>query len=442
MEAWYRLISDFYHFEATGSANAIQRQEFIFGPGQSSHQRGACPPGNYETKKSFAIDPESGFTFSQEVRSSHEGGSLLANVHVDGEIHIKPATEALDSNIRVDVVSCASDPETVYFEVTEAPDSSLTMISPSRFPINHADDHRANSCVHADVTIWVRPGTILPKLKIWTQSLSIILHPGLQLRVEGQVELMSMHGFIESRSSEPSTLIDAREIIIQTASGSVKGAYPLYDLLSINTLSGAIDINLGLQDISTTAPKPAKLHINTLSGKVHVNTPLLATPSTAVPLRDYQSDITSQSSSIDIVIPHGSTSNLRSLSGSVSAALHPCGDPAIRSSLSSNVASGATRITVHRSRTHPTSPLRKLYASHHQQSGPLRLHYPAQWEGTIAGETMSGAVRIEWPGVDIISDDRIGWVQRRIVGKKGEGEGQLEFGTLSGNVDLTGGDFY
>lgn len=417
-------------------------QEFIFAPGQSVYKDGACLLGNYKTQKSFAIDHESGFTFSQEIRSSLEGGSLPANVHVDGEIHIKPATEVLNSDVRVDVVSCSSDPELIYFEVAEAPDSSLTMISPSSFPTDHADFGRPKSYVHAHVTILVRPGTFLPKLKIWTQSLSIVLHPELQFRVEGQVELMTIHGSIKSLSSEPSTSIDARDIIIQTTSGSVKGAYPLYDLLSVNTLSGSIDISLDLQEISAITPKPAKLFINTLSGTVHVNTPLLATPYTPIPFRDYQTDITSQSSSIDIIIPHGTSSNLRSQSGHVSAALHPCGGPTLRSSISSNVASGATRITVHRSRTHPTSPLRKFYASHHQQSGSLRLHYPGQWEGHIAGETMSGSVHIDWPGVNIIRDDRSGWVQRRIQATKGDGEGQLQFSTLSGNVDLTGGDFY
>lgn len=433
MEAWYRLPSVFCIFISTRLANAIQRQEFIFAPSEPSHQEGVCPAGKYKTEKSFAVDHESGFTFSQEVRSSLEG------VRVDGKIHIKPITEVIGPEIRVDVVTCASNPDMTYFEATEAPDSSITMISPGSLPAGHANHHRLNAYVHAQVTIWIRPGTILPKLKIRTQSLSIILEKGLQFRVEGQVELVTTHGFIESRASEPSTSIDARDITIQTASGSVQGAYPLYDLLSINTLSGSIDINLDLQEISTTTPKPAKLLITTLSGQVHVNTPLLATQYTPIPLRDYQSSISSQSSSIDIVIPHGSTSTLRTLSGRLSAALHPCGDPAIKSSLSSNVASGATRITIHRSRSHPTSPLRNLFASHHQKSGALRLHYPAQWEGNIAGETMSGAISIDWPGLNIVRDDR-----RRIVARKGDGkaEGTLDFGTMSGNVDLTGGDFY
>lgn len=439
----------FLQFYVTRSANAIQRQEFIFASGQSSHQEGICPAGDDKTEKSFAIEPGSGFTFSQEVRSSLESLSLLGNVRVDGEIHVKPATEALGPSIRVDVVTCASDPDMIHFEATEAPDSSITMIiTPGSFPTGHANDNRTNAYVNANVTIWVKPGTILPKLKIWTQSLSIILHPGLQFQVEGQLELLGMHGSIESLlSSEPLTSIDAREIIIKTTSGSVSGAYPLYDLLSINTLSGSIDINLDLQEISKTVPKPAKLLIDTLSGEVHVTTPLLSTQHTAIPLRDYQSEIASHSGSIDIVIPHGSNSTLRSLSGDISAALHPCGDPStLKSSLSSRVNSGSTRITIHPSRTDPTTPLRKFSGSHHQQSGSLQLHYPAQWEGDITGETMTGTVHIDWPGLDVISDDRTGWVNRRIVARKGdakgEAEGKLEFGTMSGDVDLTGGDFY
>lgn len=398
-----------------------------------------APPGSYKTENSFAISHESGLDFSQVIRSIYEGGILRSNVRVDGEIHIKPATEeASNFDLRVDVVTYSSDPKLVHFEYNQAPDAFLTMISPSGVPTDHADRDGPGHFVHAQVTIWVRPGVILPKLKVGTHSFSITLDPGLQFRVEGQMELESTHGFIKSRTSEPSTSIEAREIIIQTASGSVKGAYPLYDRLSISTQSGSIDIDLDLQEDFEAAPKHAELLIKTLSGSVHIHTPLLASPSAKIPLRDYYSKISSQSGQVDITIPHGSSTKLYSQSGSLAAALHPCGDPEKMSDLFSGVASGSARITVHPSRTHPTSPLRNFYASHNQQSGSLDLHYPAQWEGLILGHTISGNMRIDWPGVKIISDDTSYWTERRIRATKGEGEGKLLFSTASGEARLWG----
>lgn len=71
-------------------------------------------------------------------------------------------------------------------------------------------------------------------------------------------------------------------------------------------------------------------------------------------------------------------------------------------------------------------------------SGSLLLTYPPSWEGTIVGATASGSLRVEWEGVRVISD-RDEYVGRRILAKRGEGEGRLDFEGVSGSALLRGG---
>lgn len=324
---------------------------------------------------------------------------------------------------------------------------------------NHVKGERHGACIHTLITIWVTPGTILQGFKIETQSLSLFFHPGLHYSVvEGQLSLTSTSGsisfpptttslspFLSPPNPSPhSTSINPREIIIHTTSGSVTGNYPLHDLLSITTQSGSIIINLDLKPASTTSPQPAKLHINTSSGSIHITTPLLLSQS--IPQRDYQTTISSLSSSLDLTIPHGSTTTLTTQSGRLAATLHPIqyhphssSSSSSSSYLSTHSTSGATHITLLNSRTHPAL-LRNLHATHVHVSGSLDLYYPSQWEGSIVGETVSGQMGIEWPGTRIVRDVRDGARGRRIEATRGEGEGggTLGFRGVSGRGFLRG----
>ena len=387
--------------------------------------------------RTFGIQNGTGFTFSQEFRPKLEGDNRFPKVHLFGDIHVKPASAPVDYNIRVDVVAHTSHPEHIQIECIEEPDAFIGMTLLSRLPANLVENGAREPFVRAEVTIWVMPGVIIPKFQISTQSLAVTFHAGLRFGLEGPLELSANDNPIYL-SSDPSTMIYSRDIIIHTTSGSVRGTYPLYDLLSIDTESGSIDVHLDVQDVSPALPKPAKLDLKSLSGSIRVLTDFIASQDIVLPPRDYQSDISARSGSVDVNIPHGSMTSLDTQSGSLSATLYPCGDPSIRSDLISTGRSGSTRITIHGSRTHPNFPLRKLYADHHQESGSLKLHYPSTWEGHIWGKAGSGAIRIDWPGVRIISDHRDDPVRRSIEAMRGFGEGVLQFSSLSGSVDLTG----
>ena len=245
-------------------------------------------------------------------------------------------------------------------------------------------------------------------------------------------DLMNSPSARPAASASPST---SRETVIDLTSGSVTGAYSLYDLLSIHTTSGHIDITLNLQNASTSAPKPALLDLSTASGSIRVKTPALHT--TKIPDREYKTSISSYSGSIDAEIVHGTRTSLKTSSGRIVAELVPFGPNTSRSDVETRTYSGGTDITVRPSSANASQPLRKLYADYQHGSGGLRVRYPSTWEGSVQGKTAAGGVDIKWDGLRIVKDKK-GYVGREIEAVKGEGEGVLRFHGYSGHVLLKG----
>ena len=62
----------------------------------------------------------------------------------------------------------------------------------------------------------------------------------------------------------------SRSTIINQLSQSVTGTFPLYDLLSITTMSGSINITVIPQPASSSAKAPAALRLSTMSGAINV----------------------------------------------------------------------------------------------------------------------------------------------------------------------------
>ncbi|KAK4455076.1 hypothetical protein QBC34DRAFT_107308 [Podospora aff. communis PSN243] len=89
------------------------------------------------------------------------------------------------------------------------------------------------------------------------------------------------------------------------------------------------------------------------------------------------------------------------------------------------------------SNTADSRALRALTAIHSTTSGPIKVTYPAVWEGTIKAQTMSGDVSVRGEGVEIISGGGGGWPRRPLLAKKGhEKPGWINVESLSGGVDV------
>ena len=289
-----------------------------------------------------------------------------------------------------------------------------------------------------NATIWIPPGITLDTLGVSTESLSINSDPDLDYTITHRTNISSKSGHITSFSplsvTKNASSIKSRETIIDAGSGSIDGTYSLYDLLSISSSSGSVNVNIELKEASSSSPKPARLRLITSSGSIQAYTPFL---SANVPNRTYETDVSSNSGSIDATLVHGKRTSMYTTSGRITASLSPYGPTTSRSDLDVHTTSGSIDVSIQSSLSDPTAPMRKFYASYRTGSASLRLRYPEQWEGIVEGQTSTGSMRINWHDLKIVRDEKTS-VGRSIKGVKGEGEGLSRFQVRSGSVDLSG----
>lgn len=140
--------------------------------------------------------------------------------------------------------------------------------------------------------------------------------------------------------------------------------------------------------------------------------------------------------SISASLLHGIATRITSQSGGIDAHIAPV-DTDNESSLYTDTMSGRTSIAVERPRS--GKPLDRFKSRHHSMSGSMNLRYPQEWEGTIEGATMSGGIDISGGNVEIVHDGRGGPARRSIKARKG-GSGRedsfISFESSSGSIDL------
>ena len=375
------------------------------------------------------------FSLSQVVE--HQGNPFVRPVAIEGEIHIRQARERMDMSVRVDVQAQASDSQLIRDEFFEHTVDSLIIRTPS---------HLSSSLfpsVRIQATIWISPGVTLENLEIDSHSLPITVYSKQDYSVLGRTKLSTVSRPIVVEAPEPSKPLGtfrSREIVIHTISGSITGTYPLYELLSITTISGTISIFIVPKSNPQGADtKPASLVLSSTSSSIYATT-LIPTNHTSIPNRKYQSHLSSTSGSLDAILLHTLHSILFTTSGDIRAEIHPFESLPDFSGchISTRTVSGYTSVSVHPSLSHPSLPIRHLSATHHHVSGSLDLAYPAHWEGRIHGKTTSGSLDIDWAGVKIIRD-RKGVVGREIEAIRGDArEALLEFHGASGRACLRG----
>ncbi|KAL8843920.1 MAG: hypothetical protein Q9176_001615 [Flavoplaca citrina] len=426
---------------------AVENQGNIQGMSQVSNDHTLHEPEQFNlhvrqrnTEQTFNKPASFAFTQVNQEHPMVHGMSGNPLLHTKGELHIKEDHKIGLKSIRVEVEVHHDDRCHVSIS---GQSEKMTMTTKSALvgAMSQPQPVRSEPSVSAKVTIWVSRGLDLSSFNIHTDSLDVILHDNVPIPKHTRLSIRAPSSSFKSTSHKlPSSrlTIDALQTTFITQSGSVTGDFTLRDALKIHTLSGSININLSLVSTSDTT-SPATLDLQAQSGSIKVDTTTISTPS-KIPNRDYHSTLRTQSGSIRATLVHGSTTTLHSSSSSIHASLYPHGDAKARSDLITAALSGSTDITVHPSLSAPSStPLRHFHASHTAVSGSIRILYPSQWEGTVEGSTVSGAIRYDWPGLKIVERGD-GWGQKKLKGVKGEGEGRLAFRDVSGSVELKGMD--
>ena len=382
----------------------------------------------HNTSLSMDFTNPTKFSFTQVSRdNANQLDPRLSYVKTLGSIEVRNTGESTGSYIHVDLDIRGSDsrltsPEALGIAKT---DSSLVLKTPKRFTTNGIPNRAIPvPCLYISAVITINSRAKLEKLGIDSASLAVIFRPGLDY-AESRV--------VETKARFDSTSTYSRETVINVNSASVTGSFPLYDLLSIHTDSGSINVDILPKNASRAAVKPAVLRLNSNSGSIRNS---IAT--NAVPKRDYQTSISTSSGSIEAQVLHGLRTSLRSINGRITAHMYPYGHNDSRTDIEVHCTSGGIGVTLHPSISHPTTPLKKLYGYYRGVSGSLSLFYPAQWQGTVVGNTLSGGVNLDWQGLRTVKDRKDGHVKRQIEAVRGKGEGKLEFHSSSGSVQLRG----
>ncbi|KAF6236964.1 hypothetical protein HO173_004843 [Letharia columbiana] len=395
-----------------------------------------CPGTKHRKTLSFDFNKPTELAFAQESHDPKRHGPDFGFVRTVGKVEVLKQDSL--SNVRIALDIRSSDPQLTSSESLSVvkSGSALTVKTPRRTPRESSSAGGAElPCIYVAATVSIPPGTTLENLGIKTETLSVTFFPGLDYAITNRTEINAHSASLSLATDEPpSIVINSRETRIHLNSGSVTGSYPLYDTLDISTTSGSIDIDVEPKDAEEGNVQPAVLRLSSQSGSIRA-----LTSTVSVPARDYQMTVKSLSGSIDATLLHGSRTSLRSNNGRINADLYPYGHNDSRTDINTHSQSGSTDITVHSSLSHPIDPIRKLYSEHHGLSGSLNLWYPAQWQGTVKGSTLSGGIDLDWDGLKVVKDEKRGWVKRTIEAVRGEGESQLIFSGRSGRVNL-GGD--
>ena len=385
---------------------------------------------------SFAFNKPSELAFAQESHDPKRHGPEYGFVRTVGKVEVLKQDSLSDIRVALDIRS--SDPQLTSSESLSIVKSSsaLTVKTPRRMSRESSSDGGAESpCIYVAATISIPPGTTLENFRINTETLSVTFFSGLDYAITNSTQISAHSSSLSLSTNEPPSVdINSRETNVHLKSGSVTGSYPLYDVLDISTLSGSIDIDVEPKIADVDNVQPAILRLSSKSGSIRA-----LTSTASVPARDYQTTVRTLNGGIHATLVHGSRTTLRSLNGRIDADLYPYGHNDSRTDISTYCQSGSTDVTVHSSLSHPKDPLRKLFSEHQSLSGSLNLYYPAQWQGTVRGSTLSGSIDLDWDGLRVVKDERRGWIKRTVEAVRGEGESQMIISGKSGSVNL-GGD--
>ncbi|KAI0394576.1 hypothetical protein F5Y17DRAFT_427244 [Xylariaceae sp. FL0594] len=380
----------------------------------------------------------------------HPGVGL---VHVTGQVIVRRLAQGERPRIVLQAVS--NEPELPLNTSLDENEQRLIVSVPNTFD-SSVPSQRV--CVELRGTIWAPEDAKLGSFLVHATQLDVLLLDDISLHVADSSGLSSVSGDIrtgisssEATTSDGSWQLDSRIITVDTVSGNIDGAWPLYDELYLHSTSGTITALITPHaELKERRPVPAILSVSTTSGDITAREPPVASSSPhQVPNRDYRVDIKSMSGDVKGALAFGTSAKVHTTSGDITLDLLPVakGAPA-PSKLETVSTSGKLAVRVleplvfnRRGGGGDADVLDWLDSTHRSTSGDVHLWYPQAWEGTLTAKTTSGDLRTGGKDLHIISR-KGGWVGSQIVARKGT-PGQkstVDVRCTSGDVDAVIGD--
>ncbi|KAI9672596.1 MAG: hypothetical protein M1831_000031 [Alyxoria varia] len=412
-----------------------------------------CEDVQISRNESFEFKQSTNFTLLEHVQSEpFSDGTII------GKVFLTTGDSNQEAAIKVDTFM-ASSSLTFLEHVSFAHGKDDLTIDSTNAP------YRDKKCTVINLVISIGESSIFDNIALQTKHLSLDAGSKLALETE-RLFLKSDSGDVTLSESHESH-VEARHVEVETTLSAIKGRYPLNGLLSISTHSGPVDVCVEPQDgqFEKHGMSPTTLKITSSTGKVTVRDCERKKHTMNVPARNYRTQITTFSGSINAYLLHGSSTGLETTSGSLAAEITPViSRPDMNSTLYTGATFSHTDLTMKSPRSSSNglgddaetatkqdttlmssshdmnSVLRNMKSKHETVSGSMRLRYPSEWEGSITGESISGGVDVAGKGVEIESRARGGKEIHAVKGTSEDVRSILRFASVTGSGEVLVGE--
>jgi hypothetical protein len=301
--------------------------------------------------------------------------------------------------------------------------SGLTMGDPT-FPDGYNGFRKGDACLGISITVYVPPGTSLENLYIKSSHLGMQIHDGVNFAVNNRTSISLTTGTLDSAP------FNSRETHLETISGSISGKYSLFDLVSIVTKSGSVNVNIEPKEALPGSSRTATFLAKSLSGSIRADY-----ERKDIPERDYQIAINTTVGSIDGTFIHGSKTALATVAGMIAADVLPFKSGGYSSLFSTQTMHGQTEVKLRSPYKASGVPMTRMNSVHTSISGILDLAYPQEWSGHLKGTSTEGRLKLQGADLELVEQDaKPGFNMAEAT--KGPGQSNLVFGTTSGEVDV------
>ncbi|KAK4507561.1 hypothetical protein PRZ48_001296 [Zasmidium cellare] len=394
-----------------------------------------CPYSEYSEMKMYDFERPQNFSFVEFIESS----TWVSN-NIRGKITVQPAQEEQGVDVRLWINYATTSPWKVLDSDYVKTEDSFVLQLPIMEKGESGDSRKP--CLWVNVRIDVRPGVVLDAWELSTGNFEVQVEDGLFNRKEGEEELSALQvkgpaTFNAVRGAVHVEYWSSRETEVSTISGSIKGTFALLDVLSLNSQSGSINVNVDPRKADKKNPRPAEFVTKSTSGTVKVYFP----QDGEIPERQYSSRVETSSASVSGDFILGELTSIHSLSGTIRAQLLPYFDRERSSSMHTDTRSGSTHLKV-LSPYYPGEGWTKSHTTHKSTStsGSIDISYPDEWSGMIDERSTTGSLSAKGKGVQIISDGRHTPVESHLIAQKGYGGGEISAKTTSGSVKVRIGE--
>lgn len=362
-------------------------------------------------------------------------------------------------------------------------------------------------CISLEITAWFPENSKFTNLNIEAVSLTLRVMEDIKIDVSGRSKFTTVTGDVwfpsvddnlfyivypeistSSSNDAPISPFSSRRTIVDTATGSISGAYPLEDLLQISSQSGSINVKVIPYPADPSAPMPADLEIQTSSGSIKAILPArsIFDPNYTPPARNYITRVHSNSGSVGGLYYLGSDTHFKTNSGSIKIVALPVlqADVEKANVFETHTLSGSTTVDIQdpifisplassdigdqdpyhviaSSSPSPSKPkaqqlfeidarasssssssgeqqkLLSLKSSHSSTAASVKVHYPDPWAGTIHVKTVSGSVALKGAGLRFLKN-RKGPGFTEILAKRGVVDGDegsmVEMNSVAGSL--------